>query len=342
MADNTPVITIVGAESLLGRELTEVLGSKELPAHVKLISTEEESASGVLTEREGEPVFMMSLNAVELAGSRIILLAGTPESSVKAREAVGGSDDAPVLIDLTRALEDYPDARLRAPLVETGGASSPATIHVVARLQVIAHPAAIALAMFLKQLAKSTAIRRVIAEVFEPVSERGKKGLDELQQQTVSLLSFQKLKQDLFDTQVSFNMLPRYGSEAKHPLENVESAIERHLATLLASGTTAPLPSLRVIHAPVFHAYTASLWVEFENRPSADELAQALATAQIEVRTKDQEPPSNIGAAGISGITIDSITPDRNDARACWFWLVADNLRIAADNAVEVVREVVG
>ena len=334
MADTTPVITIVGAESLLGRELTEVLGGKELPAHVKLISAEDEPGSGVLTEREGEPVFMMSLNAGELAGSEVILLAGTPESSVKALEAARSNGGAPVLIDLTRALEDYPDARLRAPLVEAEGTSSSAPIYV------IAHPAAIALALFLKQLAKSTAIRRVVAEIFEPVSERGKRGLDELQQQTVSLLSFQKLKQDVFDTQVSFNMLPRYGSEAQHPLENVESIVERHLATLLASGTTAPLPSLRVIHAPVFHAYTASLWVEFENRPSADEMAQALATAQIEVRTKDQEPPSNVGAAGMSGITVDSITPDRNDPRACWFWLVADNLRIAADNAVEVIREV--
>ena len=332
MADTTPVISIVGAESLLGRELSEVLGAKELPAHVKLISAEEETAAGIVTEREGEPVFMMSLNAGELAGSRIILLAGTPESSVKAAETVRGAKERATLIDLTRALEDYPDARLRAPLVETDAPSS-------APIYVIAHPAAIALALFLKQLAKSTVIRRVVAEIFEPVSERGKKGLDELQQQTVSLLSFQKLKQDIFDTQVSFNMLPRYGSEAQQPLENIESAIERHLATLLARGITAPLPSLRVIHAPVFHAYTASLWVEFENRPSADELAQALATAQIEVRSKDQEPPSNVGAAGQSGITVDSITLDRNDPRACWFWLVADNLRIEADNAVEVVRE---
>jgi hypothetical protein len=31
--------------------------------------------------------------------------------------------------------------------------------------------------------------------------------------------------------------------------------------------------------------------------------------------------------------------PDRNDARACWFWIVADNFRISADNAVEVARE---
>ena len=43
--------------------------------------------------------------------------------------------------------------------------------------------------------------------------------------------------------------------------------------------------------------------------------------------------------AGESGITVDAVTQDRNEPRACWFWIVADNLRIAAENAVEVARE---
>jgi aspartate-semialdehyde dehydrogenase len=332
LADKTPVITIVGGESLLGRELSDVLASKDLPAHVNLVSAEQDdAASGIMTEAQGEPVFMVAFNAGELSGSRIILLAGTPESSVKVAESSRGAN-APILVDVTGALEDRPEARLRAPLTDQAG-QAPAPIYV------IAHPAAIALSLFLKRLAAIAAVRRVVADIFEPVSERGKQGLDELQQQTVSLLSFQKMKQEIFDTQVSFNMLPRYGEDAVRSLEDVETTIERHLATLLGSGTTAPMPSLRVIHAPVFHAYSASLWVEFENRPAAEELAGALAGAQIEVRSNDQEPPSNVGAAGQSGITVGCIAPDRNDPRACWFWMVADNLRIAADNAVEVVRE---
>jgi len=30
---------------------------------------------------------------------------------------------------------------------------------------------------------------------------------------------------------------------------------------------------------------------------------------------------------------------DRNNPRAAWFWLVADNLRIVAENCAEVIRE---
>ena len=333
MAETTPLITIVGADSLLGRELGEVLETRKLPARLKLVSAEpEEPNAAILAERGGEAVFMTALAAGELAGSRIVLLAGTPESSLKVVETTRGQANSPNIIDLTGALEDNPAARLRAPIVEDAPAPG-------STIQVIAHPAAIALALFLKQLSRAGSIQRIVAQVFEPVSERGKRGLDELQRQTVSLFSFQKLQKEVFDTQVSFNMLPQYGAEAVRSLEDVESAVERHLATLLSGSANIPFPSLRVVHAPVFHGYSISLWAEFETRPAVEALNATLATPLVEVRAGDEEAPSNVGATGFSGITVGSIVPDRNSPRACWFWIVADNLRLAADNAAEVARE---
>jgi hypothetical protein len=38
---------------------------------------------------------------------------------------------------------------------------------------------------------------------------------------------------------------------------------------------------------------------------------------------------------------VGSITPDRNNADACWFWVVADNLRLTAENAVAVAGQLV-
>ncbi len=52
-------------------------------------------------------------------------------------------------------------------------------------IQVIAHPAAIALALFLTRLQKIANIRRSLAEIFEPVSERGHAGIQELQKQAL-------------------------------------------------------------------------------------------------------------------------------------------------------------
>ena len=70
-------------------------------------------------------------------------------------------------------------------------------------------------------------------------------------------------------------------------------------------------------------------------------MESSLANDQIEIRSEGTEPPTNVGQAGQSGIAIGAILPDRNDADACWFWVVADNLRLAAENAVAVARELV-
>jgi aspartate-semialdehyde dehydrogenase len=327
-----PAIAIVGGESLLGKEVNELLEASHLDASVKLVASYDTEDSSILTRGREEPLVMTSLQAADLGTSRIVILAGSKESSRIAHEQTRDARPAPVLIDVSGALEELPETRLRAPLVEPPGFRAEGPV------QLIAHPAAIALALFLTQLEKAAPIRRSVADIFEPVSERGQAGLDELQKQTVALLSLKPLPKEVFDAQISFNLLPQYGSDSPHSLEEIEPRIDRHLASLLAKAG-APMPSLRLIQAPVFHGYSISAWVEFADNPALDALSKALASRNIDVRTKDLEPPTNVGAAGQSGITVGAITADRNHPRAAWFWIVADNLRIAAENSVEVARE---
>jgi aspartate-semialdehyde dehydrogenase len=146
----------------------------------------------------------------------------------------------------------------------------------------------------------------------------------------------------VFGAQVAVNLLPRYGEQAPVKLEDTELRIERHLATLLAlagEGEGAPMPSLRLVHAPVFHGYAFSAWVEFEANPGVDAIESGLVHASIEVRGSEFDPPTNVGQAGQGGIAVGAIAPDRNEAEACWFWIVADNLRLAAENAVAIARQ---
>ena len=97
------------------------------------------------------------------------------------------------------------------------------------------------------------------------------------------------------------------------------------------------MPSLRMIQAPVFHGHSLSVWVEFERNPGPPALARHLEAAGFDVRPDD--PPANAGIAGQGGVSVGAIAADRNNPRACWFWLVADNLRLAAENAVSVAQE---
>jgi aspartate-semialdehyde dehydrogenase len=268
---------LVGSESLLGREIRDLAATADPPLPLRLIAADEEK-SGTLTRLGDEPAIVEQLDEDTLSSARAVLLAGSAESSRKALEIAGESPDF-AIVDLTYAAEERPDARLRAPMVEAEDDEpgvEPSAVHV------IAHPAAIALALFLRRLQFHDPIRRSVIQIFAPASEHGVKGVEELQGQTVSLLSFKSLPQAVFDAQIGFTMLAKYGMEAPAPLEESELRIERHLASLLGlpgDGEGAPMPSLRLIQAPVFHGYSFSAWVEFEENPGVEALENGLASA---------------------------------------------------------------
>ena len=337
MADSNTA-ALVGSDSLLGREIRDIVGMNATGIQLRLIAEAEEE-EGTLTRVGDEPAIAEMLNEESLDGARVIFLA-SPASARKALELAGDPPDA-AIVDLTYVAEERPDARLRAPSIEDGyniEENREAAVHV------IAHPAAIAAAMFLRRLQRNDPIRRSILNIFMPASEQGTKGVEELQQQTVSLLSFKPLPKAVFDAQASFALLTQFGQDAPTTVEESELRIERHLATLLdlpGEGEGAPMPSLRVIQAPVFHGYSFSAWVEFENGPEVEAIENSLQMDAIDVRGAELEPPNNVGQAGQSGISVGSILPDRNDSDAVWFWFVADNLRVSAENAVAVAMELV-
>lgn len=331
-------VALIGSDSLLGREIRDIVATSAGEITLRLVADQEEVA-GALTRVGDEPVVVGGLNAASLSGARAVILAGSAASSERA-VALLEDELETTIIDLTGAAEERPDARLRAPLVESAEESEESEYD--SAVQVIAHPAAIALALFLRRLHSIEPVRASVIQIFAPASEYGTAGVEELQGQTVSLLSFKKLPQDIFDTQLAFNVLARYGDEAKVTLDEMELRIERHLASLLAlpgEGEGAPMPSLRLVQAPVFHGYSFGAWVDFESNPGAAALESGLVSAHIEVRGSDFEAPSNVGQAGQNGIAVGAISPDRNQPEACWFWLAADNLRLTAENGVRVANQ---
>lgn len=321
MAKAAPAVrlAIVGGDSLLGRELRESLSNRRLVAQVDLVA--DTPGESVLTESDEEAVVMASLKRDSLTGARVIFLAGSSQSANTVRRM---ELDA-VLIDLTGSL----DGSLRAPAAEPEHFLGPEATSIR-----IAHPGAIALALFFRRLAKFAPISQSVVNLFEPASQRGQAAIEELQEQTVGLLSFKAYSTKVYDEQLSFAMLPRFGPEAEPPLDRAETGLRSDLATLLGLDDCAPVPALRLVQAPVFHAYTASVWVKFAEPVKVADLEAAFRGVSWEVREADQGPPTNTGVAGQSGITLDAIREDPGDPRAAWFWLAADNLRLAADNAL--------
>ena len=221
-------VAIVGAGTLKGRELKDVLSDRNFPAQdIRLLDDDE--SLGQLEAVGEEPTFIQSVLPEHLENVDFTFFASdetfTRNTWPMARKA--GSD----IIDLSYGLENEKGVLLRAPWVERELGLGPRVDFTPAPVT-IAHPAAVVLALLMLRAQKVGSIARAVATIFQPASEYGKRGMDELHEQTVNLLSFQQLPKAVFDAQVAFNLIDRYGEKALSSLNAVESRIQRHFHRL--------------------------------------------------------------------------------------------------------------
>jgi len=88
------------------------------------------------------------------------------------------------------------------------------------------------------------------------------------------------------------------------------------------------------VQAPIFHGHAFSLYIEMEQTVSVGDMAQALTGEHVTVTRLAEEAPNNVAVAGQSDILL-TVRRDSNRQEGLWIWAAADNLRVAASNAVE-------
>ncbi len=327
-------VAIIGAGTLKGRELKDVLADRNFPAqNIRLLDDDE--SLGQLEAVGEEPTFIQSVLPEHLENVDFTFFASdetfTRNTWPMARKA--GSD----IIDLSYGLENEKGVLLRAPWVERELGLGP-RIDFTPVPVTIAHPAAVVLALLMVRAQKIGSIARAVATVFQPASESGKRGMDELHEQTVNLLSFQQLPKGVFDTQVAFNLIDRYGEKALSSLNSLESRIQRHFLNLV-DGRVA-VPSLMLLQAPIFHGHAFSLYLELEQAAQTEELTAALSGDHVDVLQSADESPSNVNAAGQEQIQV-VVRRDSQQPNGFWLWVASDNLRIAALTAVECAESMI-
>jgi aspartate-semialdehyde dehydrogenase len=333
---NSNRVAIVGASSLRGKELKLVLEERNFPAD-EIILLDVSVMAGTLTEAGGEPTFIRELEADSFDKVRFAFFAGSTldiERNWQAAQAAGAT-----VIDLTGVLAANGKATSWIPSLTTlippkprpGANGSP---HKIA----YASPASpVVISCTLAAGLATLSPRTIAAMLFPPVSERDQAGIDELETQTTNLLSFRPIEQTIFDTQVAFNLLSKYGDESKPSLESTRAAIARDVAQYLAG--RAPAPAIQLIQTPVFYGYAFSAYAEFAAPPSLEQLAAAFQNLGVKIAGPEDPAPTNISVAGESEIQLAPIQSDPNIAAGVWLWGVADNLRLATTNAVRIAEE---
>jgi aspartate-semialdehyde dehydrogenase len=319
---------IVGAASLKGKEVAEMLNERNFPAaDIRLLDDDE--SMGQLEAMGDEISFIQRVRAEQFENVDFTFFSSDEETTRKNWK--DARDAGSAIIDLSAALEEETGASVRSLWAEREFGRIPAP-----ELQpgpcVAAHPVAVTLALLLTRTSKACALRRAVSTIFEPASEHGQRGMDELHQQTINLLSFQSLPKDVYDAQVAFNMIARYGQKSQPALDSVEARILRHYQKIVGAGV--PQPSLMLLQAPIFHGHALALFLELERAVDVSALSQALSGDHITIPGGEEDSPSNVSSAGQADIQL-SLKIDPVNPNGVWLWAAADNLRIAALTAVE-------
>lgn len=331
-------IAIVGAASIRGKQLSEALTESSFAA-AEFLLLDDQEALGQLEAVGDEMTFIQPISADSFERIDFTFFTGAPELTRKHWQAAQRAGSS--IVDLSAGLEGQPGVLVCAPWVqeamgEAAVASSP-NLHTPA--VVSAHPAALVLALLLERLQQAGAIRQVSATVLEPASEYGKAALDELHQQTVTLLSFQSIPTKVYDVQVAFNTVAAFGEAAKISLADTEARVRRHYALL--SGGRLPQLSLQLIHAPVFHGHTFSIAVEYEQPVTLEQIEATLSAPHLEVILGDADAPGNLNSIGDEDVSVRVRFDEQgiSQSRRLWLWASADNLELSALNAMECAQE---
>jgi aspartate-semialdehyde dehydrogenase len=336
-------VAIVGAASLRGKELNEVLADSPF-ASAEFSLMDDESQLGQLESVGDEVTFIQRIEPGSFATEDFVFFSGSQEATLKHWKAAAKAGAS--ILDLSYALEGEAGVLVRAPWVKDAlresvvdGSAEGESPDLSTPAIVPAHPVAVALALLLARLRELGEVKSASATVLEPASEYGRQAMDELHQQTVGLLSFQTLPKAEYDTQVAFNVVPVLGEAAKINLAASESRIRRHYE-LLSAGNL-PEVAVQLLHAPVFHGEGISLAVELAEPVLPEHVEAALGTEHVDVILGDAETPNNVSSAGQGDVMV-RVRPYNGEERECrrfWIWAALDNLKFGALNTLACAME---
>ncbi len=246
-------VAIVGASSLRGKELRQVLEDRNFPAS-DFVLLDESVVAGTLTEAAGEPTFIRALDQESFEGAEFAFFAGTArdaEQNWKVAQRSGAT-----VIDLTGALAGPGHGSGANAWIPSLGSVLPARVNSKGNgtpppasgpASYVSPSAPVILACTVAAGLSNFQAQRISVLLFPPVSEREEAGVEELEKQTTGLLVFHEIAKPVFDAQVAFNLLASYGPASKPRLADMRASIARDVAAYLNG--RAPVPAIQLVQS---------------------------------------------------------------------------------------------
>ena len=323
-------IGIVGPRTPFGQRVRKLLGEGELPV-IELKLFESETAEEATLTQFGDDVVVTQPVDPDLFPHLDALLVGGNDSDLLNRIAADAGEGG-VLTLVEGALG------LGAPLVTPGRLE--ALRSAENRLAIVPRVESHLLGATLAAIAEHHPIERAVATVLVPAHSTGDAGAEELHQQIVNILNFKTPPTEVLHEQLAFNVRLLSASDG---VVNVADTVAWEASRLagIEEGLTVSL-----VQVPVFHGYSASLWVETRDRVDARTVRSAFRSKPFESAksARSARAPSPVSAAGSETIHIGPVRASvASGPPGFWLWAVADTTAYdPAFAAIEILRALLG
>jgi len=326
-------IAIIGATGNVGRKILEVLGKKGLSiSNLYLVASSKSAGSKI--EFKGKEIKVEDIETFDFKKANITFFAAGGKISQKFAPTAAKYS---TVIDNSSFFRMDSDVPLIVPQVNAHQLD-------IMKKNIIANPncSTAQLVIALKPLHDLFVIKRVVISTYQSVSGGGKAPMDELIEQTRSVLENKKVVSKNFTKQIAFNAIPHIDEFEENGYTKEELKMTNETKKILDNNIEVTATCVRL---PVLVSHSESVNIEFEKPISIEKARYALDNFQgckvIDERS-DGGYITPLEAQGSDTTFISRIREDDTVDNGLNMWIVSDNLlRGAALNAVEIAETLI-
>ena len=323
-------VAVVGATGLMGRELLKLLEKRQFPLTSLQLLASDRSAGKQLFFNHQE-IEVKELTSASLSRLNLVFFAASTEAS--RRFSPTAVKNGAVVIDQSATYRMEPWVPLVVPEVNPEDLKD--------HKRIIASPSAatIQMVMALAPLHRVNPIRRALVATYQSVSGAGAAAMEELTNQAKQVLEGKGVIPHIFTHQTAFNILPEIDVFLYNGYTMEEWRIKEEAAKLMHSPDLAI--SASCVRVPVYIGDSQAIHLEFTNPISPDEARRLLAQApgvKVEDDPEVSLYPQPWAVAGTDEVHVGRVRQDVALPNGLTMWVVADNLRRGAINAIQIAE----
>ncbi len=327
-------VAVVGATGAVGEVMLSILAERDFPIG-EIAALASSRSAGKEVDFGRRKLTIQDLDEFDFSNTDIALFSAG--GSISAEHAPRAAAAGCVVIDNTSHFRREPDIPLVVPEV------NPKDVAGYPERGIIANPncSTIQMVVALKPIDDAATIERINVATYQAVSGTGKEAIDELAQQTASLLNGRPVETAVYPKQIAFNCLPHIDTfqDNGYTREEMKMVWETH--RILGREDIGVNPT--TVRVPVFYGHSEAVHIETREHLGAA-AARELLSAAPGVKVLDEQvdggyPTAVTEGAGHDPVHVGRIRDDISHPRGLDLWVVSDNVRKgAALNSVQIAE----